>query len=206
MLKLTKQNLVAAIIVLAFSFVALALPAKAYEDGEIKTEDTKTTEQKVKEERATLIKEKATQRQEAAKAKLDATKLRVCQAREKAINTIMQRMATRGQKHLDLYTAVAERTQKFYEAKGKVLSNYDQLVADVNAKKATAQAAVDTLKSKVVTFKCDGEDPKGAAQSFKDGQKAEVAALKAYRTSVKNLIVGVKSVQTTIGDNNESTQ
>ena len=53
----------------------------------------------------------------------------------------------------------------------------------------------DSVKADSVTFKCDGTDPKGAVSSFKDALKSEIAALQAYRTSVKNLIVGVKSVQ-----------
>src|SRR6185369_3265620 len=105
------------------------------------------------------------------------------------------RIATRGQKQLDLFSTIAERTETFYTNKGKTLSNYDALVADVNAKKAAAQTTVDATKTAVTVFKCDGTDPKGAAASFKDALKNEIDALKAYKTAVKNLIVGVKSVQ-----------
>ena len=84
-----------------------------------------------------------------------------------------------------------------------MLSNYEELVATADDKKTVAQAAVDKVKATSVTFKCDGTDPKGAAQSFKDSLKAEIAALKEYKTAVKNLIVGVKSVQgTTSSDDN----
>jgi len=53
------------------------------------------------------------------------------------------------------------------------------------------------VKSTTVEFKCDGDNPKGVASTFKDLHKAEIAALKAYKAAVKNLIVGVKSVQPT---------
>ena len=137
-----------------------------------------------------------------ASTRLDATKLKVCKKRETAINNTLGRIADRGQKHLDLFTTIAERTEKFYVSKGKTLSNYDALVTAVNAKKATAQAAVDTIKADSVTFKCDGTDPKGAAESFKAALKSEISALKEYRTAVKNLIVGVKSVQSTTEGSN----
>jgi hypothetical protein len=129
--------------------------------------------------------------------KLADAKLKACQHREAAINNKMARIADRGQKQLGVFSKISTRVQTFYTDKGKTLSNYDALVADVNAKKAAAQTTVDTVKATSVTFKCDGTDPKGAASSFKTALKSEIDALKAYKTSVKNLIVGVKSVQGT---------
>lgn len=137
----------------------------------------------------------ATDRKEAAQTRLADAKLKACENRQKAITNIMYRLADRGQKQLDVFSTIAERTEKFYADKGKTLSNYDTLVADVNANKIVAQAAVDAVKANSITFKCDGTDPKGVAASFKEALKTEIEALKAYKTSVKNLIVGVKSVQ-----------
>lgn len=137
---------------------------------------------------------KKTEKQEAAKTKLTETKLKSCQKREKSINNIMARMSDRGTKQLGVFNKISERTQAFYAEKGKTLANYDALVADVNAKKAAAETAIAATAGTSVTFKCDGTDPKGAAASFKDSQKAQTQALKDYKTAVKNLIVGVKSV------------
>ena len=130
-----------------------------------------------------------------AQTRLADAKLKVCQNREKAINNIMARIADRGQKHLDLVSGIAARVEAFYVQKGKTLSSYDQLVANANAKKAAAQAAVDTVKSDSASFKCDGTDPKGVVVMFKNNMKAEVTALQNYRAAAKALIVGVKSVQ-----------
>jgi hypothetical protein len=131
----------------------------------------------------------------AAKAHLDAVKLKVCQKRQDHINKRMKNVANHGQRLIDVFTKIAERTEAFYTSKGKTLSNYDALVADVNAKKTAADTAVADIKAKSVTFKCDGTDPKGSIQEFKDSLASEHAAIKAYKTAVKNLIVGVKSVQ-----------
>lgn len=138
--------------------------------------------------------------------KLADAKLKACQNREAAINNIMTRIGDRGQKQLDLFTTIATRAGTFYTDKGKTLSNYNVLVADVTAKKVAAQTAVDTVKADSVTFKCDGTDPKGAVASFKDSLKSEITVLKDYKTAVKNLIVGVKSVQgTTTSTDNKTT-
>jgi len=127
---------------------------------------------------------------------LNTDKLRVCKAREKTIGSVMSRIGDRGQKQLDLYTGIADRVEAFYAKKGKTLSTYSTLVADVNAKKTTDQTAVNLVKSDKAGFKCDGTDPKSVATTFRTDQKNEEAALKAYKASIKSLIQGVKSVQT----------
>lgn len=128
--------------------------------------------------------------------KLDSARLKACQAREKAITAIMSRVAERGQKHLEVFSTIASRAESFYtnKEKDKTLANYAALVADVNAKKAAAQTAVANVASKSASFKCDINDPRGVITSFKDALKSEIQALQAYRTAVKNLIVGIKSV------------
>jgi mannitol-specific phosphotransferase system IIBC component len=179
MKKLLKQGLiVSAVVLLAATSVLI---------GRARAEDN-ASPQNSQEQRAT--------KQAETKAKLADVKLKVCQQKEKHINAILGRIATRGDRQIDVFNKIAERTEAFYTSKGKALSNYDTLVNDVNAKKAAAQTAVNEVKSSSVTFKCDGSDPKGAAASFKDSLKKEIAALKAYKTAVKNLIVGVKNVQT----------
>lgn len=131
------------------------------------------------------------------KSRLDDIKLKSCKNREKSINNILARVADRGQKQIDLFSSIATKTQTFYQKNGKTLANYDKLVADINAKKAAAQAEVDKTKSMSASFACDGTDPKGAVSTFKESLQPQAEAIKAYKTSVRNLIVGVKSVQGT---------
>lgn len=129
-------------------------------------------------------------------SKSDANKLAACKNKEAAINRIFGRVSARGTKQIEVFSTIATRTQDFYTTSGKTVSNYAALTAAVTAKKTAAQTAVDAVKTSSVTFKCDGTDPKGAAQGFKDKAKAMITALNDYKTAVKNLIVGVRSVQT----------
>lgn len=181
----------------AFVFVAIATPVLAETTPNVHAQTQ--TERQAAETRAEQARQAAEQRaaeaKEKAKTRLADAKLKACQNREKTITNIMSRLAERGQKQLNLFTTIANRTEAFYVAKGKTLTNYDTLVADVATKKAAAQTAIDTIKSTGSTFKCDGTDPKGAVSSFKLNLKTQAAALKEYKTAVKNLIVGVKSVQ-----------
>lgn len=193
-----KNSLLAGIAVFS---IAVALPVVATAQN-ARAQDA----QQSAEERQTTAQQTAADRKEAAQTRLADAKLKACQNRQKAITNIMTRIADRGQKQVDLFSTIAERTEKFYTDKGKTLANYDTLVADVAAKKTAAQTAVDAVKSSSTTFDCSGEDPKGVVSSFKESLKSEIDALKAYKTSVKNLIVGVKSVQSTTSSENGGQQ
>lgn len=146
---------------------------------------------------ATETKRKAHAELEAAKTRLKDAKLKACQNREKRINALMGGMTRRATNQVSVFNKIAERVQEFYMEKGKTISNYDVLVADVYAKKAVVEAAIAKADSTKATFACDGSDPKGVANSFRENKKTQTEAMKAYKTAVKNLIVGVKSSQDT---------
>lgn len=139
----------------------------------------------------------ATQEGGALQTRLQDAQLRICQAHEKEITGIMNRLSERGQKQADMFATIAERAEAFYVKQGKPLANYDTLVADVASKKVATQSTIDALKADSGTFQCAGDNPRGAIQRFKDALKSEITALTNYRASVKNLIVGIKSVQGT---------
>ncbi len=129
----------------------------------------------------------------------DAVRLRACRAREDVITGIMAQAANNGQRRLDLFSTIAERVETFYQSKGRTLNGYDKLVADVKAKQAAAQSAVNALKSDSSKFYC--ASARDDINTFKDALKVEISAQQAYRLSVRDLIVGVKSV---VGANNSA--
>lgn len=143
---------------------------------------------------------KATEHQAVAAEKAKTAKQNACLRHETVIKRTIARIADRGQKQSELFTSIANRTETFYTNKGKTLANYDELVADVTTKQAAAAETLTTVKSDGADFSCDTADPKAGATAFKTALKSEIAALKDYRTAVKNLIVGVKSVQSTSKD------
>ncbi|MDQ3094213.1 MAG: hypothetical protein M3Q70_03505 [bacterium] len=155
--------------------------------------------------RAQQAQENATERKEAVKLKLEAKKLEICEKREKNIRNIMARISDRGQKQLDVFNKIAERTMNFSVEKNKKPVNYDALVAEVDAKRTAAQTLVDDIKEESTVFECDADDPKGKANNFKELLKSEITALKEYKTAVKNLIVGVKSANGVENSNRDST-
>jgi hypothetical protein len=134
---------------------------------------------------------------------LAANLLRVCNLHETVINNIMARIIERGTRQTELFSTIAARVENFYTKSGKTVNNYDQLVAAVNAAEAKAQTDLTSLKS-LDAFTCNGSNPKGQVSDFRTALQTEIQDLKAYRTSIKNLIVAVKSVTDTAGSSTNS--
>jgi hypothetical protein len=193
-------GLVLAVALLTGSISSVASAQHGEKGQQSQTETSESTETHVTETSSTSTetgstssgsgKTKGEQHKAAAQAK-------VCEKRQAKIKASMNRIADRGQKQLTLFGTIATRTEDFYISKGKTLSNYDQLVADVNTKHNAAQTALDAIKTASTNFTCDSADPKASVTGFKASLKSEISVLKDYRTAVKNLIVGVKSVQST---------
>lgn len=144
-------------------------------------------------------------RQDAAKEKLSAAKLKICNNRKANIDNRVARISDRVSKHLTLFNTISERAQAFYTAKGNTLASYDSLVADVAAKKATAQTAVDAANAKKTSFSCDVAEPKLAIEAYKLSVTEANAALKDYRAAIKTLIAGIKSVNPSTDNSTKST-
>jgi peptidoglycan hydrolase CwlO-like protein len=133
-----------------------------------------------------------------ARNNLTNSSLKSCQAREDSIKTRLSnliRLATNMQEKFD---SIASRVEEYYTTKivpsGKTVANYDALVADMAAKKSDVQTAITKAQSNVDDFSCDGDDPRTQMNTFRTDMQAVKQELKDYRTSIKNLIVAVRSV------------
>jgi len=184
-----KQYLrVGGVAVLFMTMVFSVMPAGAIERTEA---EQKSAELKQKAEE---VRQRVSGIRIESKQRLDDTKRRVCASHQASINKLISHVIGQRQKQIDHVGEIATRVQNFYVKQGHELANYDALVSDVNMKKAVAQAALDAAKPNTA-FSCDGDGPKAELQAFRDKRSVVVATIKEYRQSVKNLIVGVKSVQ-----------
>lgn len=137
-------------------------------------------------------------RMQKVQARLTEAKLKSCQARENSINKRSSQLVKMATNMLEKFDAIAGRVKTYYTEKvvssGKTVTNYDSLVTDIQTKKTAVQTALSTTQTNVATFTCKGEDPKGQLTQFRTDMQTVKTALKDYRTSVKNLIVAVRSV------------
>lgn len=130
--------------------------------------------------------------------RLTEVKLKACQAKEDAIKKRSDQLTKMANNMLDKFDKIAARVEKYYTdtvvPSGKTVSNYDALVADITAKKTAVQTALTKAQTDTLAFSCTSDNPKGQLTQFREDMQAVKKALKDYRTSIKNLIVAVRSV------------
>lgn len=133
-----------------------------------------------------------------ATTRLEKTKLRACQERENAIKIRSEKLTQLATVMQEKFDAIAKRAEDYYITKlvpqGKTVSNYDALVAYVQTKKDAVQTALTNALDGISGFNCTDSDPKTMLMQFNEDMRAIKSALHDYRMSVKNLIVGVRSV------------
>lgn len=131
------------------------------------------------------------------KLRLEGMKLKSCQAREEAINKRMDSLTRLTENMETKFSSISARVIEYYETKvlpDKSLSNYQELLNDITAKKTAVDSALGSAQSSVGSFSCESDDPKSLYTSFREDMQAVKAALKEYRTSIKNLIVAIKTL------------
>ncbi|HEY5805943.1 MAG TPA: hypothetical protein VIS56_00975 [Candidatus Saccharimonadales bacterium] len=197
MKKALLRGLMASIaLVLVLGFVPVAAFAEEGSGSEVTTTDSREDGKSKGEQLKQRLKQLKEDRQENKRHRLEENRLKVCEQRKSKITAIMSRGVVRAEKQLELFSTIASRVKTFYAEKGRTLANYDELVVAVDAARADAEANLEVLKG-LEPFDCSAEDPKGNAELFKLALKSINQDLKDYRTAVKDLIVGVKSAQST---------
>ena len=133
-----------------------------------------------------------------AQTRLTDAKLKACQARENAITKRMTRLTELVMTIEGQFDAITQRTEEYYTSKvvpsGKTVTNHDTLVADIQTKKTAVATALTTAQANSTNFSCTGNDPKGLLTQFRTDMQTVKKALQDYRTSIKDLIVAVRSV------------
>lgn len=135
---------------------------------------------------------------ERVKDMLEGKKLEACRAREEAIKNrkkSLLRLATEALKRMDGWV---ENLKKFYEEKmvpnGKTVSNYNDLLAEIERTRAEAVASLDKASKIVDEFSCDGDNPKEVYKEFRLAMQETKTKLFEYRKAIKNLLVAMRKV------------
>lgn len=136
--------------------------------------------------------ERAESRVATVQARLDATQLQICQNRQDRINNAFARIVDRNKKKYEFITTIGTRTEAFYVKSGKTITNYSQLVGDINTVRTAAQTAISAEELLINTFQCTGDNPKGTVQTFQTAHKTTIKALQDYKAAIRTLLVTIK--------------
>lgn len=174
-----------AFLLIALSFILLTRPLFAIKPSGLPTRPTKNSENTNQPSDKPDKKPTGTPGQ--------AGKLASCQAREAAITTRSENLTAFSTRLINTFDKIATRVKNFYTTKGLSVSNYSVLIADIETKKTAAQSALTKAQAVITGFSCDTGNPKNTIKTFNEDMRLVHAALKDYKTSVRNLIVGIHS-------------
>lgn len=198
-----RQLLIAVGLIAGLTLVISPTVAKARENTEEHTQSEQRTDPNIAEHSAsTETEHKTSVREEARRLEQEnkktekmaakKTEMRAkCEARKTKIEAVMSRVVANRENHITKLSSIVEKVEAFYVKSGTVSPNHDALLADVNEKKAAAEAAAGEVKGDA-SFSCDTEKPHESVQTFKNQRSTAISAVKAYRQSIRALIEDIK--------------
>ena len=164
--------------------------------AEYRNEDGTIDAEKTRAEAKKQALERLAQKKAEVKSKLDERRRAKCQERENKINTIIAQRAGQGAKHYEVFKKIKDRVITFTESKEISPDGYAALLASVNEKEQAVIVAIETAKT--VKLDCAAESSDKNMGNYIRQSVSEIReSLKAYRTSVKDLIAGVKQAAET---------
>jgi hypothetical protein len=133
-------------------------------------------------------------------------RVKTCEHIQKAVNNKLKAFNNHADKYLTRLNTLFTKVQDYQTANNLSVANYDALVATATQKQTDATLAVDALKSLGTTIDCTSSDPASMLASVKSGATDARDALKAYRSSLKDIFVALiqanKTEDTATGEGN----
>lgn len=133
-----------------------------------------------------------------AQLRLQNAKLKACEAKSASITSRSNHLVQLADKMIKVFTSIAGGVEQYYLTKvvptGAILPNYDALVADIATKENAIAPLLQAAKDDASNFSCTGNNPGAQLTQYKTDMQAVIRGLKEYRTSVKNLIVAVRTL------------
>jgi hypothetical protein len=123
---------------------------------------------------------------------------KVCENRQKAVDNKLSAFSNAANDHLTRLNNVFTKLQDYHTANPTAASNYATLLAAARANQTTAIEAVATLKATNTSFSCTATtDPAAGLRAAKTAAANARDALKAYRTSLKDIVVAFAQAKDT---------
>ncbi len=120
-----------------------------------------------------------------------------CKAVETVITRRTEALPKLAENIMNKFSAHASRVDEYYTGSllpaGYIVPNYNELMAQVTAKKLAVETAINQARTDGAVFTC-GSNPKGTMTTFRKDMLSVISALKEYKLSVRNLIQAVAKV------------
>jgi preprotein translocase subunit SecD len=195
-----KHKLICGIVVSLMIIPLYSVYATSHAPGQLKDRGSSASqhgsnvEKGSKQDNKNVKGNKATQNPTTSPSPLD----KGCQKREQSIQKRSSQLVRMATNMLEVFERIAQRVRTYYLTvvipSGQSLDQYSELLANIDLAKAAVENALEEAANTASTFDCGSSDPKQQLQKFRQDMKNVKKTLKTYRTSVKDLIVGVRSI------------
>lgn len=133
-----------------------------------------------------------------ARLHLAGHQLQSCQSVERALTTRSQHLTQLVIQMEKTFTSIAQGVEQYYLNRvvpaGASLPDYDILVANITTAQNTLTPLVTAAQTDVTDFSCTGNNPVASMTQYRTDMQAVIKGLQVYRTSIKNLIVAVRTL------------
>lgn len=129
-------------------------------------------------------------------AKTEAERQKACTVRKTVLTKRMTNAVAQAKKHKAVFDKIYTRVKTFYTTKQLSISNYADLTAKVDTASANAQTSIDALAALDVNVDCTSQTVSASVSAFQAAVKSTRDSLKAYRSSITDLITAIKGAST----------
>jgi hypothetical protein len=136
-----------------------------------------------------------------AQTKTKEQKQQACTARKANLTKRMNHAVAGAQKHKDNIDKTYAKVKAFHDAKNLNVANYDTLTAAVDKAQSDATAQIAALKALNISVDCTQTDSLATnITAFQTAVKSTRDSLKAYRSSLVDLITALHGASTSTDD------
>lgn len=158
------------------------------------------------QERINAAKQKAQTQVESARknvqTKTQEKRQQLCENRKNAIDNKLKAFSGAADKHLARLNGAYAKLKDYQSSHNLTVGNYDNLIAAADAKQQAATEAVEALKSVSGGVDCSSADVSVQLKTVKEAAATTRNALKAYRTSLHDILIGLaQATKTTVQEN-----
>lgn len=186
--KITNKAKIATILVLAIVLV-LPVVVKAQSALSARPENVTAKIQAHKEQAKLTLEEKMANRE----VKSEAKRQEVCERRVAKLQSAMTRLEARSTKLLGVIDSFYTKVTGFYSSGQLTVSNYDELLDNVDTARATATDEVAVLGALNEDIDCTDPEVTIDVATFKESAVSTKEVLKAYRKTLVELISSMRA-------------
>lgn len=191
-------------VALSLSLCLVTVPVLAHQGRAVAETETETTtvntdgssDTELHKRGQAMAEKMRAQHQEDKATRTDAQKQKTCEAHKQGLTKKFERITANSEKIKKHIDEVFTKAQAYQQANNLPVSNYNELVTAATTAQTAAEESIATLKTVKPTVDCNNTSVANDVATFKAAAQDTRDKLKAYRTSVKDILQALHKAKT----------